>query len=105
MELWMDLLFGNWMGLLGARVAYGMVQELGRIPPLLTILVIFLWGWNADYPDPENFLFLLYGPNKKVGNNGENASNYENPKFDALFEKMANMENSPERLKIIKEML
>ena len=37
---------GNWMGLLGARVAYGMVQELGRIPPLLTILVIFLWGWN-----------------------------------------------------------
>ena len=19
----------------------------------------FMWGWNADYPDPENFLFLL----------------------------------------------
>jgi len=24
---------------------------------------IFTWGWLADYPDPENFLFLLYGPN------------------------------------------
>ena len=21
-------------------------------------------GWLADYPDPENFLQLLYGPNK-----------------------------------------
>ena len=20
---------------------------------------IFSWGWNADYPDPENFFFLL----------------------------------------------
>jgi oligopeptide transport system substrate-binding protein len=26
---------------------------------------VFMWGWNADYPDPENFFFLLYGPNKQ----------------------------------------
>ena len=26
---------------------------------------IFQWGWNADYPDPENFFFLLYGPKFK----------------------------------------
>ncbi|MEC9315318.1 MAG: ABC transporter substrate-binding protein, partial [Pseudomonadota bacterium] len=32
---------------------------------------IFQWGWNADYPDPENFLFLLYGPNGKVETGGE----------------------------------
>ena len=24
---------------------------------------MFSLGWNADYPDPENFLQLLYGPN------------------------------------------
>lgn len=37
---------------------------------------IFEWGWNADYPDPENFLFLLHGPQRKVGDDGENAANY-----------------------------
>ena len=58
---------------------------------------IFQWGWNADYPDPENFLFLLYGPNAKVGRNGENAANYKNPEYDALFEQVKNMDNGPER--------
>ncbi|MGA1562238.1 MAG: ABC transporter substrate-binding protein, partial [Gammaproteobacteria bacterium] len=38
---------------------------------------MFMWGWNADYPDPENFLFLLRGSNAKVGSGGENASNYQ----------------------------
>jgi ABC-type transport system substrate-binding protein len=66
---------------------------------------IFDWGWNADYPDPENFLFLLYGPNKKVGHDGENASNYDNPEFNRLFERMKNMENTPERARIIDQML
>jgi len=65
---------------------------------------IFQWGWNADYPDPENFMFLLYGPNIKVEKNGENAANYESPEFDRLFSRMKNMPNSPERLKVIKEM-
>lgn len=66
---------------------------------------IYLWGWNADYPDPENFLFLLYGPNAKVGKNGENASNYDNPEFNALFEQMKNMENTPQRQQIINRMV
>ena len=65
---------------------------------------IFMWGWNADYPDPENFFFLLFGPNAKVGKGGENAANYENPKFDALFERMRNMEDGPQRLVLIREM-
>jgi ABC-type transport system substrate-binding protein len=63
------------------------------------------WGWNADYPDPENFLFLLYGPNKKVGHDGENASNYDNSEFNRLFERMKNMDNTPERQTIIDQMV
>jgi ABC-type transport system substrate-binding protein len=66
---------------------------------------IFEWGWHADYPDPENFLFLLHGPQGKVLAQGENAANYKNPEFDRLFESMKNMPNSRERQAIIDQMV
>ena len=66
---------------------------------------LFMWGWNADYPDPENFLFLLYGPNSRVKHAGENAANYNNPEFDALFDQMKNMDNGTERNAVISKML
>ncbi len=68
---------------------------------------IFSWGWNADYPDPENFLFLLYGGNASVdtGGAGINSSNYKNPEFDRLFDEIKTMHNTPERLKKIEKML
>ncbi len=66
---------------------------------------IFEWGWNADYPDPENFLFLLYGPNQKMEKNGENAANYANPEFDRLFRQMKDMDNGPARQALIDRML
>ena len=58
---------------------------------------IFSWGWNADYPDPENFLFLLYSKNSKLDNGGENAANYKNSKFDKLFNAIKNMPDSSTR--------
>ena len=66
---------------------------------------IFQWGWNADYPDPENFLFLLHGPNSKVDLNGENAANYRDAGFDRRFDQMKNMENGPQRAALIREMV
>jgi ABC-type transport system substrate-binding protein len=66
---------------------------------------MFYFGWNADYPDPENFLFLLHGAQAKVSKGGENAANYVNPEYDHLFDQMRNMENSPARLAIIERML
>jgi hypothetical protein len=65
----------------------------------------FFWGWLADYPDPENFLFLLYGPNSKTQFGGENSTNFKNAQYDQLFEKMKDMENTPERAAIIKQMM
>lgn len=66
---------------------------------------MFMWGWVADYPDAENFLFLLYGPNAKVENGGENASNYKNPEFDRLFEQMRFLDDGPEKNSLIHKMV
>lgn len=66
---------------------------------------IFFWGWNADYPDAENFLFLLYGPNAKAKNGGENAANYENPEYDKLFEQMKFLDDGPEKEVLIQRMV
>jgi len=57
------------------------------------------YGWHADYPDPENFFFLFYG--KNAAPEGNNYCRYANPEFDKLFEKMREMENSPERLELV----
>ncbi len=69
---------------------------------------IYFLGWNADYPDPENFFFLLAGSEGKLEKSGENAANYVNPEFDRLFAEMKNMEsdgeNGPKRLAIIGRM-
>jgi len=65
---------------------------------------LFYFGWNADYPDPENFMFLLHGRQGKVKHNGENAANYQNPDYDRLFERMKAMENGPERQELIDRM-
>ena len=66
---------------------------------------LFFWGWLADYPDPENFLFMLYGPNSKVKSDGENVSNYANPEFDKLFERMKDLDDTDERRALIKRMV
>lgn len=66
---------------------------------------IIFWGWHADYPDPENFLFLLYGPNGQVKHGGANHNNYDNPEFNRLFEQVESMQNGPERMALIDRML
>jgi oligopeptide transport system substrate-binding protein len=63
-------------------------------------LQFFTGGWNADFPDAENFLFLLYSKNVAPG---PNASNYVNKQFDALYEKIAQMSPSKERNDLIKK--
>jgi ABC-type transport system substrate-binding protein len=66
---------------------------------------IFWWGWFGDYPDAENFLFLLYGPNGKAKHEGENAANYENEEYDKLYKRVQLLEDGAEKQKLIDEMV
>ncbi len=62
-------------------------------------------GWIADYPDPENFLNLLYG--KLVPPNGGispiNTVRFQNESFDALFDKALFTTDRDERLALYKQ--
>ncbi|CAG1001506.1 Heme-binding protein A [Burkholderiales bacterium] len=64
---------------------------------------LMMWGaaWTADYPDGENFMQLLYGPNTGQSNNGC----YESRAFDALYDKARALPpEAPERNRLFLEM-
>jgi peptide/nickel transport system substrate-binding protein len=66
---------------------------------------LFFFGWNADYPDPENFLFMFHGAQSRALKNGENSANYMNAEYDRLFERVRAMDNGPERQALIDRMI
>lgn len=61
-----------------------------------------MWSgaWNADYPDGENFLQLLYGPKAGRGNH----ACYESPAYDALYRKAMALPPGTERNKVYADM-
>lgn len=61
-------------------------------------LQVYWGGWVGDYPDEENWMQLLYGPN---GTPGPNYSNYANPEYDELYRKTRIMADSPERREML----
>ncbi|MFA7280075.1 MAG: ABC transporter substrate-binding protein [Sterolibacterium sp.] len=60
------------------------------------------WGaaWYADFPEGENFLQLLYGPNAGQGNHGC----YQSAAFDALYKQFVATPPGPERNRLAIEM-
>jgi len=62
---------------------------------------IAISGWQADYPDAENFYQLLYGPNKAPG---PNSSSWANAEYDRLFDQARFMDNGPERYALFAKM-
>ena len=57
-------------------------------------------AWTADYPDAQNFLQLLYGPNTNISND----SRFKLPEYDRLYTQALKLPDSPERDKLYHEM-
>lgn len=66
-------------------------ERKGNLQFLMTV-------WDSDYPDPQDFLALLYSKNVSPG---PNISSYQNPDFDKLYEKIASLNPSEARTKLI----
>ena len=68
---------------------------------------IYSSGWSADYPDPENFLFLLHGPESPLACkcDGANNSNYASEEYDELFRRMRVLPAGPARDKVVARMV
>ncbi|MFQ5881740.1 MAG: ABC transporter substrate-binding protein [Candidatus Methylomirabilales bacterium] len=61
----------------------------------------FRLGWLADYPDPENFLTVLFH-SRNIGSKG-NLSRYANSKVDALLDRADQSMEPGERARLYQE--
>ena len=57
-------------------------------------------AWTADYPDAQNFLQLLYGPNTDISND----SRFKLPEYDRLYTASLKLPDSLDRNKLYREM-
>ncbi len=96
-ELWLKS-----MNAIGIRMQFNQ----GQFPDQLKAAKackLMMWdaAWTADYPDGDDFLQLLYGPNTGQSNNGC----YESKAYDAMYEKSRLLPiDSPERQHLFLDM-
>lgn len=57
-------------------------------------------AWGADYPDADNFLQLLYGPNAGQSNDAR----FRLAAFDRLYEQAKRLPDTPERTALYQQM-
>ena len=65
------------------------IKEWAQLTPMIDDgkAAYFRLGWIADYPDPQNFLNLLYSKNiPPNGPSSINQTRYRNPEFDKVYE-------------------
>src|SRR6185437_8595698 len=79
-----DELWKRSMDAIGLRIVF----EQGKFSDQLRAAracQLMMWGqaWSADYPDGDDFMQLLYGPNSGQSNN----ACYQSKSFDAMYEK------------------
>ena len=59
---------------------------------------MIIYGWCADYPDPQNFLEVLFHSESEF-----NFTEYTNPAFDALLDEAATTLDTAARLALYQE--
>src|SRR5581483_11660906 len=59
---------------------------------------MFFLGWAADYPDPQDFVDLLFN-----GNSPSNATGYDNPRVDNLLARAAAETDAQKRIALYRE--
>jgi len=90
--------FKKQMALIGVKIKI----ETSTWPQLVSLVKgrkaqMYGMAWLGDYPDAENFLQLIYGPNQSPGPNG---ANFDNKDFNKRFEKYTKMQPGSERAKL-----
>ena len=97
-ELW-----SRAMARIGIRMTFNKVEQLTELRKQAREgrVQMFTYGWIADYPDGENFLQLF--TTNSIG--GANYSMFSLPEYDALYEKIKVMPDTPERTKIYQQMV
>jgi len=87
------------------RIGIRMEVQKDRFPEMLKAerqckLMMRTASWIADYPDADNFMQLLYGPNTGQNNN----ACARIPEYDSLYEQSIRMPDSPERNRLYHDM-
>ncbi len=89
------------MDAIGVRIEFQIMTFADRTKAAKACqLMVAGAGWIADYPDGDNFMQLLYGPNSLQSNSGC----YESKAFDAFYAKSTQIPDSPERNHLFLEM-
>ncbi len=63
----------------------------------------FLGGWNMDFPDPSNFLDVLFHSHSIAPENSNNRTFYSNPEVDALLDRARVERDHDERGRLYRE--
>ncbi|MGG5599283.1 ABC transporter substrate-binding protein [Myroides sp. C8-3] len=87
----------------------GLTVEVDVMPPATLRqgmasgkIAFFRGSWIADYPDAENYLSLFYSKNKAP--NGPNYTFFDNPTYDAMYERAFELTALDQRIALYEQM-
>lgn len=65
--------------------------EAGKFP-------IFRWGWVANFPEPDNFLYSMFHSKGRT-----NLTRYQSPRVDQILDRARVEQDNPKRLELYRE--